>query len=276
MPFSRWMFPRRALFAVLFCLAATPLFAVLRVSPAVIEAKFENGRASGSFTISSTDARSVRLRVFPVHFKLTVAGDLSLVPMDSTSLAPWMKITPREFTLEPNSERQVRYAIMAPDTVPDGTYWGGLEFLPLPSHQDSLDAQSRIKAIAIVVVPIMADKGRPTYQWSLDPDSMRSVVTPSGVMVVAKVENSGTGRIAQKGKYEVRDASGAVVNSGDTDRLSVLPHSERLLKTVLPRTLPPGQYEYMVTYTSEVDGSKLTGAYHFDVPDTYPDPPQKR
>lgn len=275
MPFSRWNFLRHALAAVAL-LAGTPLFAVLRVSPAVVEGKFENGRVSGSFTITSTDARSVRLRVFPIHFRLNSDGQVTVAPIDSTSLAPWMKITPREFTLEPNSERQVRYAIIVPDSVADGSYWGGLEFLPLPSHQDSIDAQTSIKAIAVVVIPIMIDKGKPSYSWNLDPDSMRSVVTPYGVMVAAKIENSGSGRIPQRGRYEIRDAGGAVVNSGETERLSILPHSERILTTNIPRTLAPGRYEFLVTYTSEVDHSKLTGAIRFDVPDKYPDPPKKQ
>ena len=255
---------------------ASPLFAVLRIAPAVVETRFENGRIAGSFTITSTDAKSARIRVFPVHFGLSMDGQVTVVPVDSSSLAPWMKITPREFTLEPNSERQVRYAVMAPDSVPDGTYWGGLEFLPLPSHQDSIDAQTSVKAIAIVVVPIMADKGKPRYAWHLDPDSMRSVVTPNGVALLTKIENRGTGRIPQKGRYEIRDASGAVVQSGETERLSVFPNSNRFLTTTAPRTLTPGKYEYQVTYTSEVDGSKLTGALRFDVPEKYPDPPQRK
>ena len=123
--------------------AAVPLWAVFRVAPAVVEATFENGRISGSFTVTNSDAKAVRLRVFPVHFHLTLDGQVTMIPVDSTSLSPWIKITPREFPLEPNSERQVRYAVMAPDTVPDGTYWGGLEFLPLPTHQDSLESRRR-------------------------------------------------------------------------------------------------------------------------------------
>jgi len=207
---------------------------------------------------------------------LTVDGQVAVAPVDSQSLAPWMKITPREFTLEPNSERQVRYAVIAPDSVPNGSYWGGIEFLPLPSHQDSIDAQTSIKAIAIVVVPIMVDKGKPTYSWYLDPDSMRSIITPGGVVLLTKIENRGNGRIPQKGSFQIRNSAGAVVDKGETDRLSVLPYSERFLTTTAPRTLPPGKYEYMVTYTSEADGSKLTGALRFDVPDKYPDPPKKR
>jgi hypothetical protein len=256
-------------------MTAHALLAAFRVSPGVVEGKFENGRTSGSFTVTNSDAKGVRMRVLPVHFRLSLDGMLALTPVDSTSLAPWMKITPREFTLEPNSERQVRFAIIAPDSVPDGSYWGGLEFMPLPTRQDSIDAQTSVKALAVVVVPIMVDKGRPTYSWNLDPDSMRSVATPNGVVLLAKINNQGTGRIPQKGRYEIRDASGKVVTTGETDRLSVLPHSDRFLKTAAPRDLPPGKYDYLVTYTSEVDGSKLTGAMRFDVPDKLPVAPEK-
>jgi P pilus assembly chaperone PapD len=271
-----WMNLRWAVAAVMMSVAAGPTFAALRVSPGVVEARFENGRTSGSFTITSTDSKTQRLRVFPVHFHLNLDGQVNITPIDSSSLANWIKITPREFTLEPNSERQIRYAIMAPDSVPDGSYWGALEFLPLPSHQDSLTAMTTLKAIAVVVVPILADKGKPVYVWNLDPDSMRSIVTPDGVVLLAKVENDGTGRVAQKGHYEIRDSGGNVVKSGDTDRGSVLPHSVRYLKTTVPKTLAAGSYEYEVTYTSEMDGSKLSGALRFDVPATYPDPPEKK
>jgi len=276
MPSTRCSYLCIMLLASAVFLVSSPVLAMLRVSPAVIEGKFENGRISGSFTLTSTDAKTTRVRAFPVHFNLNALGQVVASPVDSNSLALWMKITPREFTLEANSERQVRYAIIAPDSVPAGSYWGGIEFLPLPSHQDSIDAQTQVKAIAIVVVPIMVDKGKPTYAWDMNPDSVHSVVTPGGVVIMAKVENSGTGRIPQKGHFEVRDAAGNVVNSGATERLSVLPRSTRYLMTTLPKTLPPGQYEYMVTYASEVDGSKLTGACHFDVPDKYPDPPPQK
>jgi len=257
-------------------LAAGSALGSLRVSPGVVETRFEHGRTSGSFTVTSTDAKTQRLRVLPVHFTLSVDGKVMIAPVDSSSLAEWIKITPREFTLEPNSERQVRYAIVAPDSMPDGSYWGALEFVPLPSHQDSLTAMSSLKAIAVVVAPIVADKGRPTYVWNLDPDSMRSVVTPDGVVLLAKVENGGTGRIAQKGRYEIRDSGGGVITSGETDRGSILPHSVRFLKTALPKTLAAGSYEYVVTYTSEMDGSKLTGSLRFDIPSTYPDPPERK
>jgi hypothetical protein len=267
---------RITLFTAALLAVVVPSLAVMRVSPGLVELKFENGRASGSFTLSNTDLAEIRVRATPYHFRLTPDGQIQNVPIDGSSLAPWIKITPREFTLGAASERQVRFSVIAPDTIKDGTYWGGVEFLPLPSHSDSEAAKFSVRAIAAILAPIMVDNGKPTFKWSLDSDSMRSVVTPRGVILLAPVYNTGTGRIPQKGHWEIRDLSGGKIREGDTQRESVFPHSMRLFGTMVPPDVPAGTYDYAVTYTSERDGSTLKGYLRFTVPDKLPDPPSPK
>jgi len=252
----------------------TPAEALLRVSPAVVEATIENGRAVGSFTVDNTDSLVIRIRVTPVHFRLDLNGQINAAPIDSNSLSPWLKVTPREFPLAAHGQRQVRYTLLVPPEAHDGSYWGGLEFLMVPSHEDSVRAQSSIHVTSAILVPITADKGKPERRWMLMGDSLSSEVTSRGVFILAPAVNTGNGRVVQKGKFEVRNSAGAVVSSGETDRLSIFPHSRRILHTAIPRELQPGSYDFAVTYTSEADGNHYSGSVRFEVPDKLPDPPQ--
>ncbi len=266
----------RAVLALAAVLCGTvPALALLRISPAIIETNFDNGRTSGSFVITNTSDIAIRVRATPVYFRLTQDGQIRQCEPDQYALTPWMKITPREFPLTGKAERQIRYAIVAPDSMPDGSYWGGVEFLPVPSHADTVAAQSQIRGIAAVLVPVFVDKGKPSSRWNLVTDSLSSEATPQGVQLLIPVHNEGNARMPQAGNYEIRNSAGAVVKSGDLGRMSIFPNSTRFLRTTLPPDFPAGAYECAFTLKAENDGSTLTGSLKFDVPSELPKPLKK-
>jgi hypothetical protein len=255
--------------------ATAPVHALLRISPAIIETTFDNGRTSGSFVITNTSDATLRVRATPVYFRLTPDGQIKQCELDKNALTSWMKITPREFPLSGKAERQIRYAIVAPDSVPVGSYWGGIEFLPVPSHSDSVAAQSQIRGIAAVLVPVFVEKGKPASHWSLLSDSLTTEVTPQGVQLMIPVRNDGDARVPQSGNFEIRNSAGAVVKSGEMGRLSIFPNSTRFLRTTLPPDFPAGTYECAFTLKAETDGSTLSGSMKFDVPSELPKRPTK-
>lgn len=264
------------LIAILTALAvAVPSHALLRVSPAVIEGNFENGRLAGSFVVSNTADEDIRVRATPVYFHLTPEGQIKQWPLDEYALTNWVKITPREFALAGQAERQIRYVVVAPDSVPEGSYWGGIEFLPVPNANDSAAAKSQLLGIAAVLVPVLGEKGNPARIWSLQADSMYSMPTPAGVTIYTPLVNSSLGRVAQKGQYEIRNSAGMVVRTGETQRSNIFPYSTRILRTTLPADFPPGSYEFALTLTADSDGSTQSGTLRFEVPESLPQQSQK-
>ncbi|MBI5060626.1 hypothetical protein HZB60_12705 [candidate division KSB1 bacterium] len=248
------------------------LFAAMRVTPAVVELTIADGRASGAFTLNNSADETIRVRATPVHFRVDSTGKLAPAKLDSTSLGRWLKINPQEFTVGSKQDRQIRFAVVAPPNLPDGSYWGGIEFRPVQAADTS--SKSQIHAVTAILVPILADQGKPEHRWDLVQDSVRTEITHQGVYVRTLLRNIGNGRIPQRGHYTVKDATGKLVEEGDTPRLSLFPHSERYFATQISEKVPPGAYDFSIVYTSERDEkSTLTGHAKVEVPDALPEPP---
>jgi hypothetical protein len=243
----------------------------LRVTPAFVELQIEDGRASGSFVLANSAATPLRIRANLVHFAPDQDGRIKPAPMDSLSVSNWIKLNPKEFTIGPNEDRQIRFALVAPSGLPAGSYTGGIEFRPITAADTS--SVSQVHAVQVIGVPILADNGTLTYQWGLLNDSTHAEITPRGVQVYCLLTNDGNGRIPQRGQWTLKDATGTVVRTGETSRLSIFPRTHRYFVTTLPPDTPAGTYEFSIVYTSDGDGSTLSGSSQVEIPDKLPEPP---
>lgn len=243
-----------------------PVFSQINVKPAIIEETLERGKLSGSFEIRNVTDKEVRLRAMPGHFELDRQGSIQTVPISVESLANWLKLNPREFTLSPLATRQVRYALITPDSLEAGSYWCSVQFQALPSAEDSARARETFVPIAGVLVPLLADKGDISYDWEIDSESITQEPTPEGVAVHVPLRNLCRGRIPYTGTYELRDTNGEIVNSGTVSRVSVFPNSIRYISVMLPADLPSGDYDFSLTIESEATDKTLNGQIQIQIP----------
>ncbi|MCB1060205.1 MAG: hypothetical protein KDB65_08235 [Calditrichaeota bacterium] len=260
------MLPKTHVLLLLLSLMPVCAFGQLNVKPALVELELERGKASGAFDVTNITDQEVRVRVTPAHFMLDRMGNLNTVPLVPTSLANWLKLNPREFTIAPNAVRQIRYAVIAPDTLPEGSYWCSVQFQPLPSAEDSATAHSRFVAISGILVPVLADKGTPSCDWSIDGDSLNTQLENGRHFVSVPVLNRGASRIPCSLHYELFDQVGSLIDSGSTPRMNVFPRSVRDFGAPLPSELKEGTYDIHVAVSSDRSKQVLTNAAHISIP----------
>ncbi len=253
-----------------FTIFASLVWADLSVTPALVELTLEKGQGSGSFTIANTGKAPMRVRASYVHFVIDESGKLAPAKLDSTSLANWIKVSPQEFAIQPEGSRQVRFGVSVPPTLPDGSYWGGLEFRPVTERDTS--SQSQVHTTIAVLVPILADHGKPDYQWDIVPDSTYSKPSSKGVYVYTLLRNTGNGRVPQRGSFQVKNDAGEVIYQGETARLSLFPYSQRYFASLIPAEVAPGSYEFSISYSSDRDNRTVSGKTRVEIPDQLPEP----
>ena len=246
------------IFACLF-LAAARGEASLSVSPSYIELEIGKGRPSQALTVTNVTNEEVRYRIQVVHFGFSENGSVEMVPTDAHSLAPWIKCNPREFTLAPKAVRAIRLTVVPPPSLAPGEYWAAVWFEPLrnvaaDSTADSTGSRARVRVMVNLLIPIFGQVPRVNYRGELtDLVAMRA---PGGIKFVARLTNTGSGRLQVKGSYEIFNAGGTQVAQGPISGDTILAGGVRVFPEFVKGEFPDREYMIRVRYESP----KLTTA----------------
>jgi len=209
---------------------AAPAFAGLSVNPAYVTTRLDQGNVTAAITVTNLDGVVAHFRANAHHFIYSLDGSVEPVAPDAHSLAPWVKLNPREFALGPHASRVVRVAVVPPPRLAPGEYWAAIEFDPLEATvketADKAGHAVRIQVISSIYIPIIGTVGKATHAWRFDAlHAYRE--KDGGVEVDGIVANSGTGRLRVLGHCALFDSSGAVVARRDIGETVLLPGSER-------------------------------------------------
>ncbi|NEP19871.1 MAG: P pilus assembly protein, chaperone PapD [Leptolyngbya sp. SIO4C1] len=101
---------------------AAPARADLGATPLIIEAEAERGQAEGTIRVRNTGNELLRVRVYAEPFIYDRDQGFQTVSEIPNDLAPYLIFSPREFEIQPRSERRVRLAIRLAPSLPDGEY----------------------------------------------------------------------------------------------------------------------------------------------------------
>jgi hypothetical protein len=240
-----------ALLPILSFLAGTVL-ADLTITPAYVELNLDKGVPSGVFQIANTGDAEVRYRINAASFNFDSDGGTQLIDPDERSMAPWIVFSPKEFTLAPNSQQKVRFAVSPKGKLRTGEYWAAMELesLDAATHK-SLDEKGRemsVKVISSVVVPIFGKVGNVRYRGMSK--EMKVVSNGKEKTLEAWVANTGEGRLFLEGKYEIVSDSGKVIENGDLGRAYVLPGGNIKFSVAVKTEMETGTYTIKVRYHS--------------------------
>ncbi len=101
---------------LLWLTAMLPIRAQVSVSPLVIELTAERGQAQSFLNVQNNSTEPFRARVYAEPFTYTSKGFQALAE-DEASLVPYLRFSPTELELQPNTERRIRIlAQFAPST----------------------------------------------------------------------------------------------------------------------------------------------------------------
>jgi len=221
----------------------------LSVSPAYVEVSLDKGWPAGQFSISNLGEKKERYRIRAIHFTFLKDGSIRHIDPDEHSLVPWIKFNPTEFILAPKSTRSIRYIIAPQGKLRPGEYWAAMELEPLKSAgAEAKDKGGGIGAIPSILVPIFGIVGKLRYQGILK--EIQVAPNEGGQAIQFLIGNTGEGRLAVTGEYEIRNSSGEEVQKGKLARASILPGSELFFSSQLESKLAEGNYKVQVRFRS--------------------------
>jgi hypothetical protein len=237
--------------AALPCLFAPPATASLSVSPAYLDLVLGRSRPSRTLTVTNVTDRETRYRVQVVHFHFTPDGNVAMIPADARSLAPWLKCSPREFTLPPRAARVVRLTLVPPASLGSGEYWGAVWFEPLDERAtpaDSLRATAGVRTQINILVPVFATLAPAAPSCELT--GLAASRSSDGISITARLANTGSRRVQLKGRYEVLAPDSTRIAEGPLGDDTILPGGERVFRGVAHGGFPREDCVVRVRYSS--------------------------
>lgn len=119
-----------------------------------------------TMVVSNTGDRTIHLRVTPIFLKadsrsLTLGHSLPAHSEKRADLSPYIRVSPRAFSLRPGQEREVRMSIHAPHDLPKGAYRSHLLFHMIRPNQwqqtsGGRDKQAHSMALSLSLTMEMA------------------------------------------------------------------------------------------------------------------------
>jgi len=239
------------IFGCVICLSSEMLRAAIGIKPAYVEVKIDKGRPAGRFLISNLGDKLERYRINALHFTYSEEGALKQAKTGKNSLAQWIYFNPRELILPPKTQRAVRFAIVPRGKLQEGEYWASMELESLnvnvsTSKSEKTGRTVQLKTITAIMVPIFGTVGKVKYEGLIK--DAKLTTRDGAIFLRALVAATGTGRIGAKGRYEIRNASGQIVDQGPLAKGYILRGSQRWFTKKMETNLPDGVYTLRVIF----------------------------
>lgn len=215
---------------MLLLVGTAPCFALaLGISPPDISIQISPGETyQGEIFVFGAEAETTNMTIYKNDWSLTSAGGYQFLPMGTVgrSAASWITLQVNHLSLAPKTGQRVRYTLNVPPGA-SGSYWAAIMFATAPAAFPGQD-QLRIAMSGRVAYIVRIDvHGSPPgiasverFQLSWDEGSKK-------LLARLGIKNSGTSFIRFKGKLEIRDRQGRVVNALPFNDGLILPNSVR-------------------------------------------------
>lgn len=218
------------------------------VSPGRFAVEVAAGQtAENTLKVSNEGDGPLHIRAYPMDRRLRAGGKVEFLPPGDSvdSPAAWLDVEPKEFSLSPGQEQEVRWKASVPTGAIPGDYVGVLFFETAPeARAGTVAIGSRVGALlSIRVVGEAVVAGR-LVDFHLVPSRIRLRLAPLGrnllsvnwvlpfplvergpASFAASFENTGNARLPITGEITVRDVFGRVVATlSPPEPVAVYPH----------------------------------------------------
>lgn len=230
-------------------LSAIPLQAQmgLGLTPMRLEFPATAGRAySGALTLSNSAPKKVRVRTEILDFYVDdnqTPQFLPDVPAESEySCRRWVSVNPMETEVEARGHLSVRYTVRIPAEAAERSYHCAIGFISMPTSEEMQGVAVRT-AVRVVstLYPII---GKPQVKgaisdMTLEPVAAGDKIQWRGIVVM---ENTALMLYRPKGRIEVVDAAGKVLETLEMVSFPVLPRRRQRFLLPLKTQLATGRY----------------------------------
>lgn len=236
----------------------------IRISPVEFDIGIQAGAsATFNFEVFNDEAEPLEVSVGLCDWVRDIEG-VNLFCEEAGEVARsatgWASITPNQFELEPGGTQQVRFTLTTPSGPLEGTYWTAVMVEAVPKQPEDRPGTEIVvkRRFAVKVYVTIANTGRLEGQVR---DLERHGLNP--LWVTLEFENRGTLNMREvEGRVEIRDATGATLETIPLEPFPVLPgYTRRLIaQSARPRgeVLPPG--DYLILAILDFGGENLVGA----------------
>ena len=200
------------------------------------------GNLTEAISILNDDSSPVHVRVRIEDWSLTKDGAVGFVPGGSQpfSAAPWIKVNPREFDLQPGQSQGVRYSLTVPKETAPGGYRAAIIFATVPRPSPG-EKQKQVMLEGRIATILYETVGRPAPSGEITGLSVITSKEGKPEFLVS-FKNTGSVHLRTRGEIRVRDKAGKEIGKAPLPDLPILPRSDRDFKVAWEAKLPAGEY----------------------------------
>lgn len=204
--------------------------------------------------IKNESDQSILLTIYPVDAVTTKDGSFAPQSEDSIkkNVGSWITLPITELSLKPHEIKTVDYTITVPQNVDIGDHMGAIIIQAKNTDKTktgtSMQVINRLGARIYITIP-----GERIEKLAIE--SFNSNTENGKIIFQLTLVNEGNVRIAPKGKIEIKDESGTVVDTIDLAQREIFPRDKIVLPTKWDKTL---EGKFTVLATVDYGGQKLT------------------
>ena len=193
------------------------------VSPLVIQVEAQRGKAQGIISVRNTTNEASRVRIYTQPFTYEREQGFKILEQSEEDLAPYLRFSPREMTIPPQSERRVRLLTQFPPNLPDGEYRA---VVFAESLTEARDAQENLVGIvARIGTTVYVRKGDVQPNLAVE----NAVYDHKGNKIKLLVRNSGQASALPELTWKIRQ-NGKLVAEGETPETTIIAEGDRFLQ----------------------------------------------
>jgi P pilus assembly chaperone PapD len=215
----------------------------ISVSPIRVEHNVPaGGNLTEAISVLNDDISPVHIRVKIEDWSLTREGAVSFAPGGSQpfSAAPWIRVNPREFDLQPGQSQSARYALTVPKDANPGGYRAAIIFATVPRPTPG-EKQKRVMFEGRIATILYETVGRPAPSGEITGLSMEPNKEGKPEFLIS-FKNTGSVHLRTRGEIIIRDKAGKEIGKAPLPDLPILPRSDRDFKVAWEAKLPAGEY----------------------------------
>jgi hypothetical protein len=186
----------------------------LGISPPDISIQISPGQTyQGEIFVFGSDRETTQVTIFKNDWFLTSAGAYQFLPMGTVkrSAAPWVTIQANRLSLAPKTGQRVQYTLKVPADA-SGSYWTALMFSTVPAAAPG-NGRFQIAMSGRVAYIMRIDvNGSAPGRGSIERFHLNWDAKQQKIVAALRVKNSGESFVRFKGRLEIRDNRGRIVN----------------------------------------------------------------
>lgn len=143
---------------------ALPSKAQIAISPTIIETSAERGQAQAIITINNGSSLTYKYTLSTSPFTYDDTGFIALTESEN-DLGQFLRFSPRELIIAPNTRRQIRLVALLNPSLADGEYRsaiavvGQIHNIPSSGDSTSESSQASFQYIPTSIIPVYVRKG---------------------------------------------------------------------------------------------------------------------